>query len=139
MASERQIEAMHPLMGLVFHLLEKMKRFRLSREAKAKADKNRQRIEAEFLKMTHAQRQEAAQQRREEKVRERKERILAEEDPDKQRKLEEVERKREMKEKRPRMKQLKIKQMWNENVFLFLCYWYFDIFHFILIGNLIPK
>ena len=40
------------------------------------------------LKATHAQRHEAAQARREDKRRAEKERIMAEEDPDKQRKWE---------------------------------------------------
>ena len=53
-----------------------------------KADKNRQRVEETFLKASHAQRQEAAQQRREDKRRAEKERIMNEEDPDKQRKWE---------------------------------------------------
>lgn len=41
-----------------------------------------------FLKTTHQARQEAAQARREEKTRERKQRLLEEEDPEKQRRLE---------------------------------------------------
>lgn len=40
------------------------------------------------MKTTHQIRQEAAQARREEKTRERKQRLLDEEDPDKQRRLE---------------------------------------------------
>ena len=39
-------------------------------------------------KLQHAQRQEAAQQRREDKAKAAKEKILAETDPDKQRKME---------------------------------------------------
>ncbi len=39
-------------------------------------------------KLAHAQRQEAAQQRREDKAKAAKERMLAETDPDKQRKME---------------------------------------------------
>lgn len=45
-------------------------------------------MEENFLKQTHAQRQEAAQTRREEKKRAEKERIMNEEDPDRQRRLE---------------------------------------------------
>lgn len=40
------------------------------------------------MKLTHVQRQEAAQSRREEKKRAEKERIMNEEDPEKQRRLE---------------------------------------------------
>lgn len=45
-------------------------------------------MEENFLKQTHAQRQEAAQTRREEKKRAEKERIMNEEDPERQRRLE---------------------------------------------------
>ena len=45
-------------------------------------------MEENFLKLTHVQRQEAAQSRREEKKRAEKERIMNEEDPEKQRRLE---------------------------------------------------
>ena len=57
-------------------------------QAKQKADKNRQRAEEEYERLTHSQRQEAAQLRREEKRRAEKERLLNEEDPDRARKLE---------------------------------------------------
>ena len=60
----------------------------LCEKGKQKADKNRARVEENFLKLTHVQRQEAAQSRREEKKRAEKERIMNEEDPEKQRRLE---------------------------------------------------
>lgn len=60
----------------------------LGPKGKQKADKNRARVEENFLKLTHVQRQEAAQSRREEKKRAEKERIMNEEDPEKQRRLE---------------------------------------------------
>ncbi|RWS04773.1 coiled-coil domain-containing protein 47-like protein [Dinothrombium tinctorium] len=105
------MEAYKPLMQLVFYMLEKVKKFRLSKEGKLKSDKNRQRVEEIFLKATHAQRQEAAQAKREERRRAEKERILNEEDPEKQRKWEEREHRREMKKKAPKMKQLKVKAL----------------------------
>lgn len=110
-AGERHVEYTRPLMQLVFHYMEKVRRFRLSREGKAKADKNRQLAAESFLKSTHLQRQEAAQLKREEKVKERKERLMNEEDPDKQKRLEKLEQKREVKKKQPKMKQLKVKAM----------------------------
>uniref|UniRef100_A0A914V8L4 PAT complex subunit CCDC47 n=1 Tax=Plectus sambesii TaxID=2011161 RepID=A0A914V8L4_9BILA len=87
-ASERHIEQIKPLLSMVFYCLDKVRRYRLSREGKAKADKNRQSAQEAFLKTTHLQRQEAAQARREEKTRERKQRLMEEEDPDRQRRLE---------------------------------------------------
>lgn len=105
------MENLKPLLQLVFYSIEKVKRFHLSKEAKQKAEKNRQRVEEAFLKTTHAQRQEAAQARREEKRRAEKERMMNEEDPEKQRKWEEREHRRELKKKAPRMKQLKVKTL----------------------------
>lgn len=49
---------------------------RLFFKGKAKADKNRTRLEEVFLKTTHLARNEAAAARREEKKRKEKERIL---------------------------------------------------------------
>lgn len=57
-------------------------------QGKQKADRNRARVEENFLKQTHSQRQEAAQTRREDKKRAEKERIMNEEDPERQRRLE---------------------------------------------------
>uniref|UniRef100_A0A3P8YX76 PAT complex subunit CCDC47 n=1 Tax=Esox lucius TaxID=8010 RepID=A0A3P8YX76_ESOLU len=87
---------------LTYHIIDKVKKLRLNREGKLKADKNRARVEENFLKQTHAQRQEAAQTRREEKKRAEKERIMSEEDPERQRRLEEAQMK---------MKQIKVKAM----------------------------
>eukprot|EP00061_Rhincodon_typus_P018474 g47653.t1 len=86
--SPKDMESLLPLMNMVIHSIDKAKKYRLNREGKIKADKNRARVEENFLKMTHAQRQEAAQTRREEKKRAEKERIMNEEDPEKQRRLE---------------------------------------------------
>lgn len=110
-SSPEGMESMKPLLQLVFHSMEKVKRFKLGKEAKQKAEKTRLRIEEAFLKTTHQQREEAAKQRRDEKRRAEKERIMNEEDPDKQRRWEEKERRREMKKRAPKMKQLKVKAL----------------------------
>ncbi|XP_040078687.2 PAT complex subunit CCDC47 [Ixodes scapularis] len=109
--SPETMEDMKPLMQLVFYCVEKVRRFKLSKEAKLKSDKNRLKVEEEFLKTTHAQRQEAAQLKREERRRVEKERMMNEEDPDKQRKWEEREHRRELKRRTPKMKQLKVKTL----------------------------
>ena len=106
------------LLQFVFYTLDRIRRYRLSREGKAKADKNRREVEEFYLKNTHQQRQEAAQvgskihisaftlcqlqTRREEKTRGRKQKILEEADPERQRKLEKLEAKRENKQKLPK-------------------------------------
>ncbi|XP_059619364.1 PAT complex subunit CCDC47 [Phlebotomus argentipes] len=105
------METAKPLLVLVFYLMERLKRFRLSKESKAKADKNRARVEEQFLKNTHAARAEAAAQRREEKRKAEKERVMAEDDPEKQRRWEKKEQKRQAKKKAPKMKQLSIKAL----------------------------
>uniref|UniRef100_A0A0N5AWT5 PAT complex subunit CCDC47 n=1 Tax=Syphacia muris TaxID=451379 RepID=A0A0N5AWT5_9BILA len=97
------------LMNTVFYCLEKVRRYRLSKDGKIKADKKRQSVHEAFMKTTHQARQEAAQARKEEKTRERKQRLLEEEDPGKQRKLEKAELKRESKLRLPKMKQLRMK------------------------------
>lgn len=61
------MESAKPLLVLVFYLLEKIKRYRLSKEGKLRADRNRLRVEEEFMKSTHTARAEAAALRREEK------------------------------------------------------------------------
>ncbi|KAK9308044.1 hypothetical protein QLX08_001778 [Tetragonisca angustula] len=104
-------EKLKLLLQLTFYLLDKLRRFKLSKEGKSKADKNRLRVEEAFLKTTHAARAEAAAQRREERRRAEKERMLQEEDPDKQRKWEEKEQRRLAKKRAPRMKQLKVKAL----------------------------
>lgn len=109
--SGETMEEMKPLMQLVFYCVDKVRRFKLSKEAKQKSERNRLKVEEEFLKTTHAQRQEAAQLKREERRRVEKERMMAEEDPDKQRKWEEREHRRELKRRTPKMKQLKVKTL----------------------------
>lgn len=109
--SVETMEEMKPLLQLVFYCIDKVRRFKLSKEAKQKSDRNRLKVEEEFLKTTHAQRQEAAQLKREERRRVEKERIMNEEDPDRQRKWEEREHRRELKRRTPKMKQLKVKTL----------------------------
>ncbi|XP_054615611.1 PAT complex subunit CCDC47 [Dunckerocampus dactyliophorus] len=112
--SPKDMDALLPLMNMVIYSIDKVKKLRLNREGKMKADRNRARVEENFLKQTHAQRQEAAQTRREEKKRAEKERIMNEEDPDRQRRLEEAAQRREQKKiekKQMKMKQIKVKAM----------------------------
>lgn len=105
------MEQLKPLMIMVFYCIEKVRRYRLSKEGKNKADKNRQRVEEVFLKSTHQARAEAAAVRREEKRRMEKEKVMAEDDPEKQRRWEEKEQKRQAKKRAPKMKQLKVKAL----------------------------
>jgi len=107
---DEELSGIHELLlNFTFFMLEKVRRYRLSREGKMKADKKRQSVEENFLKVTHQQRQEAAMTRREEKTRERKQRVMEEEDPEKQRRLERIEHKRDAKLKQPKLKAFKIK------------------------------
>ncbi|XP_066246700.1 PAT complex subunit CCDC47 [Euwallacea similis] len=108
---EEAMTRLKPLLNMVFYSIDKVKRYRLSKEGKSKADKNRQRVEEAFLKSTHQARAEAAAARREEKKRQEKDRIMAEEDPEKQRRWEIKEEKRQAKKRAPRMKQLKVKAL----------------------------
>ena len=80
-------------------------------QGKNKADKNRQRVEEEFLKNTHAARAESAAQKREEKRKQEKEKVMSEDNVDKQKRWEKKEKKREQKKAAPKMKQLSIKAL----------------------------
>ncbi|CAB3401898.1 unnamed protein product [Caenorhabditis bovis] len=102
-------DTIEEILNLVFYLVEKIRKLKLSKEAKFKAEKRRKDFEEEFMRNTHQFRQEAAQARREEKTRERKQRLMEETDPDRQKRLEAKELKREAKAKQPKMKQLKVK------------------------------
>ncbi|CAF5196665.1 unnamed protein product, partial [Rotaria magnacalcarata] len=104
--------ASNDYLHFVLYLMNRVGSFRLtSKESKAKANKNRQRIEETFLKSVNQQRQEQAQQRREEQRRAEKEKVMKSDDPELQRKWDEKEHKREMKRRQPKMKQMKIKSM----------------------------
>ena len=108
---EEAVENMRPLLLLVFYFIDKIKRYKLSREAKNKAEKNRSKVAEVYWKSIHAARAEKAQEEREKKRREVKDRIMEIEDPDKQRKMEEREAKKDKKRNAPRMKQMKVKAM----------------------------
>ena len=57
-------------------------------QAKIKSERNRVKVQEFFQKQAHSLRAEAAQARKEEKRRAEKDKIMAEEDPDKQRRME---------------------------------------------------
>lgn len=98
-----------PLVKMILFLIDRIKSFRLSQQARAKSDKKRREVKETFMKLSHAQRQEAAQARREEKIRAEKEKLMAEEDPEKQRKMEEIISKRDAKRRGPKVKSLKVR------------------------------
>ncbi|KAG5675673.1 hypothetical protein PVAND_005559 [Polypedilum vanderplanki] len=96
------------IMQLVIYLVEKLKRYKLSREGKMKADKNRQRVEEEYLKNTHQSRMEAAALKKEEKRKQEKEKMMNEENVDKQIKLEKKMKRKDAKKAMPKMKSMNI-------------------------------
>jgi len=108
---EQAIEDTQNLLPFVFHTIDRIRKIHLSKEGRAKADKNRSKVEEAFMKQNHAARAEALAVKKEEARRALKERILAEDDPEKQRRWEEKELKREKKRKQPKMKQMKVKAM----------------------------
>lgn len=101
--------ATEALVKMVLFMIDRIKSFRLSQQARQKSDKKRREVEQSFLKQSHAQRQEAAQARREEKLRVEKEKLMAEEDPDKQRRMEDMMTKRDAKRRGPKVKSLKVR------------------------------
>jgi len=109
--TQTAIEDTAPLLHLVFYCIDKIKKYKLSRDAKTKADKNRSKVAENHWRSIHAQKAEKAAEERERKRREMKERIKEIEDPEKQRKMEERENRKEKKKNAPKMKQLKVKAM----------------------------
>jgi len=102
------MENLKPLMQLVFYCVDRLARIQLSKEGKSKSEKNRQKAAELFIKAAHSQRQELAQQRREDKRRAEKEKLMAEEDPERARKMEERESRRDAKKRQPKMKMMKM-------------------------------
>jgi len=101
--------ATEPLVKMVLFFIDRIKSLRLGQQARQKSDKKRREVEQSFSKLSHAQRQEAAQLRREEKMRAEKEKLMAEEDPEKQRRMEEQMTKRDAKKRNPKVKSLKVR------------------------------
>ncbi|XP_002160445.1 PAT complex subunit CCDC47 isoform X1 [Hydra vulgaris] len=97
------------LVKMVLLMIDRVKGFRLSQQARLKSDKKRREVEQNFLKQQHSQRQEASQARREEKLRLEKERLMAEEDPEKQKRMEEIMSKRDAKKRGPKVKSMKVR------------------------------
>jgi hypothetical protein len=106
--TNEDIEKVQPALMFALYLVDKIPRVILSKDAKAKAVKRRREITEQNMKLVNKQRQEAAQQRKEEKRRAEQDAIMNEEDPEKQKKLEERQLKRD---KKPKLKQIKIKSM----------------------------
>lgn len=88
--------------SLTFFLSDKLKRFKLSREGKLKADKNRQAVEQEFLKSLHMVRVENAAAKNTEKRKQEKEKLMAEENVEKQMKLEKKMKRKDAKKSMPK-------------------------------------
>lgn len=108
------IKDMLPLMKMAVYLVDRVRRYKLSKESKMRADKHRQEVELKYIKELHAQRQEAAQQKKEDKARALKDKMMSEEDPEKQRRLDEMIQRREMNKKNKKMmkgRQYKVKSM----------------------------
>merc|ERR1711872_1016782 len=69
------LEETQPLLHLVFYCIDKVKKYKLSREAKTKSDKNRSKVAENHWRSIHAAKAEKAAEERERKRREVKERI----------------------------------------------------------------
>ncbi|KAL7052194.1 hypothetical protein ACKWTF_004813 [Chironomus riparius] len=102
------MEELKPIMQLVIYLIEKLKRYKLSREGKLKADKNRQRVEEEFLKNTHQTRMEAAALKKEERRKADKEKLMNEDNVEKQLRMEKKMKRKDAKKSMPKMKSMNI-------------------------------
>jgi hypothetical protein len=73
-----------------------------------KADKNRQRVEEEYLKNTHQTRMEAAALKKEEKRKADKEKLMNEDNVEKQLRMEKKMKRKDAKKSMPKMKSMNI-------------------------------
>jgi Asp-tRNA(Asn)/Glu-tRNA(Gln) amidotransferase C subunit len=87
------MKAHEALTGFALQLLDRVSRVKLSKEAKEKAVKARSKVAQSVMKLSHAQRQEAAQAKKEAKKRQDRDKLMDLE-PDKARKAEAKEQKR---------------------------------------------
>lgn len=74
--SSTSMDEMKELINVVLNLSERVKRFKLKKDMKEKAIKNRRKVEEYYEKISNAEKQQAAQQRKEEKRRLEKEKII---------------------------------------------------------------
>lgn len=81
---------------------------KLKFQGKTKADKNRSRVEEEFLKSLHSMRMEAAAQKVSEKRKQEKEKLMAEDNVEKQIKLEKKMKRKDAKKAMPKTKSMSI-------------------------------
>lgn len=105
--SSTSMDEMKELITMVLNLSERVKRFKLKKDMKEKAIKNRRKVEEYYEKISNAEKQQAAQQRKEEKRRLEKEKIIDANDEMKLRKFEDREYKNRLKKLKPKMKQIR--------------------------------
>jgi len=98
-----EMEKLLPLFKLSVFLVDKISKLKLSRESKKRTDKHRADVQHMYMKQTHLQRQEQAMLRREEKDKMLKEKMMLEENPDKQRRMDEMIQRREQSKKMKKM------------------------------------
>jgi len=102
-ATNDEMEKLLPLFKLAVFLVDKVSKLRLSRESKKRTDKHRLEVQQMYMKQTHLQRQEQAMLKREEKEKMLKEKMMMEENPDKQRRMDEMIQRREQSKKMKKM------------------------------------
>lgn len=106
--SSYDMEQMKELLSMSLSLAERVKRFKLKKDMKAKAVANRKKVDEFYEKLSNAEKQQAAQQKKEEKRRQEKEKYIDANDEFKLRKFEEKQYKKDMKKKfKPKMKAIR--------------------------------
>jgi len=101
--NEAQLEGIVVFTRMVFYFIDLVARVNLSKQGKQKAMNHRSKVAEKANKLTHEQRQEAAQQRKLEKLQKEKEKI-ASMSPEAAAKFEEKIKKKEMRRRMPKMK-----------------------------------
>lgn len=101
--SPSNMQQIQTLTKMVMHFIDEMSTISLSKQARQKSEKNRAKAAEAILKQTHAERQEAAQQRKLDK-KQKELQQLEQLSPEEREKREERQHKKDLKKKQPKFK-----------------------------------
>ena len=108
-ANTSDMANMQTMTQLAILLIDRVRKVKLSKETRAKTQKNRGKFQEGLDKKKNSQRMEAAQKKKEEKAKAAHDALMQETDPNKAKKMEEKDRKKQMKKSGVQAKIVKVK------------------------------
>ena len=108
-ATSNDMANVFPMTQLAILLLDRVRKLKLSKETRAKTQKNRGKYQEGLDKKKNSQRMEVAQKKKEEKAKAAHDALMQETDPNKAKKMEEKDRKKQMKKSGVQAKIVKVK------------------------------